>query len=87
MLPTLQCIVSSGRSRRRRSPLFPAIDAIRSGARYGYRPLHHRLLAGVPELSMAKMGAVIPGSDQSGLGKPLHAYVCHIDDGRFRAEP
>ena len=30
---------------------------------------------------MAEMGAIVPGAHQSGLGQPLHAYVCYADDG------
>jgi len=86
LLSPLQHLLPPGRPRRRSSAAFPAIDAIRRRARYGDGSMHNRLLARLPGLGMATLGAAVSGPDKLRPGEPLHTHVCNADDGGEWAE-
>ena len=68
MLPTLQCLMPTRCAGRSSSTALPAINTIRSRIGYGHRPLHHRVLARLPELRVPKMGSLVSGPYQLRLG-------------------
>ena len=63
------------------------IHYFRRGVGYGDRPLHHGVLASLPELRVASVGNHFPGSDLLRHGEPLYAHVCDTEQRRIRPEP
>lgn len=69
------------------SQAFRAVYQVRGGIGYGNRPMYDCMSACVLKLGVAAVGTSIPRTHQSGLGKPLHAYVCDFDNGWIGAKP
>lgn len=87
VLHPVQHLMPVGCPGRRCRSILSAVDSLRCRARHGHRSLHNRLLVGVSELGLAAMGAVVPRTDQFGLGEPLHAHVCNADHGWIGKKP
>lgn len=87
MLDTVQYIMLIGCSGWNSSPALRAVYQVRGSIGHGHRSMYDCMSACIFKLGVAAVGTSIPRTYQSGLGEPLHAYVCDFNNGWIGAKP